>query len=213
MLSSATKILKLFKKEYPDPKIALEYSNPLELLVATILSAQCTDVRVNIVTKTLFKKYKTAAEYARADLKVFEQEIHSAGFYHSKAKNIIAAAKMIEDSGGKVPAAMEELIKLPGVARKTANIVLFDGFGKIEGVAVDTHVLRLSQRLGLSKNDRPEKIERDLMKLFDKKDWGILNHLLVDHGRRICDAKKPRCPECVLRDLCPSHGIFYPSVK
>jgi len=205
------KILNFLTKEYPDVKIALNYSNPLEILVSTILSAQCTDVRVNLVTKTLFKKYRIVEDYAQADIKTFEQDIRSTGFYHNKAKNIIAAAqKIIKEFNGKIPDTMEGLIQLPGVARKTANIVLFNGFGKIEGIAVDTHVRRLSRRLGLSKNDDPVKIEQDLMKLLDRIEWGRFSHLLIAHGRKICDAKKPKCLECVLQKLCPSKKIFYP---
>jgi endonuclease III len=206
-----TSIVSLLKKQYPQAKTALVSRNPLELLVATILSAQCTDVRVNVVTKSLFTKYKTVDEYAAADLKQFEQEIHSTGFYHNKAKNIIAAAQKIKkDYKGKVPPTMEELIELPGVARKTANIVLFNAFGKIEGIAVDTHVRRLSQRLGLTANDDPEKIEQDLMKLLERSLWGDISNLLIEHGRNICVAKKPLCPECVLKSLCPSYRKFYP---
>jgi len=202
------KIIQLLKKEYPRPKIALDYSSPLEILVATILSAQCTDKRVNIITKTLFKKYKTVKNYANADLKEFEDEIRSTGFYHNKAKNIISTAKkIISDFKGKVPSTMQGLVSLPGVARKTANIVLYNGFGKIEGIAVDTHVKRLSMRLGLSKYDDPVKIEQDLMELVPKKDWGEINLLLIDHGRNICDAKKPLHDKCVLYDLCPSRNI------
>lgn len=205
------KILNFLIKEYPDVKIALNYSNPLEILVSTMLSAQCTDVRVNFVTKTLFKKYKTVEDYAQVDIKTFEQDIRSTGFYHNKAKNIKAAAqKIIKEFNGKIPDTMEGLIQLPGVARKTANIVLFNGFGKIEGIAVDTHVRRLSQRLGLSKNNDPDKIEQDLMKLLDRIEWGRFSHLLIAHGRKICDAKKPKCLECVLQKLCPSKKIFYP---
>ncbi len=205
------KILTLLKKEYPDAKIALNFANPLEILVATVLSAQCTDERVNMVTKCLFKKYGKVQDYARANLKTFEQEIRSTGFYHNKAKNIISTAqKIINDFGGKMPDSMDKLLQLPGVARKTANIVLFNGFGKVEGIAVDTHVKRLSQRLGLTKNDDPNKIEQDLMKLLDKKEWGKFSYLLIDHGRKICDAKKPKCLECVLQKLCPSKKTFYP---
>jgi endonuclease-3 len=212
------KILVLLKKEYikamPDgrqAKIALDYTTPLEILIATILSAQCTDKRVNMVTKTLFKKYKTIKDYANADIKIFEQEIRSTGFYHNKAKNIIETArKILSNFNGKVPDTMEKLTQLPGVARKTANIVLTNGFNKVEGIAVDTHVKRMSQRLGLSKNNDPNKIEQDLMKLFNKKDWGQINHLLVTHGREICHAKKPRCLECVLQNLCPSKKFFCP---
>lgn len=204
-------ILKLLKKAYPNAKIALVFSHPLELLVATILSAQCTDKRVNIVTQSLFQKYKTAKDYAQASLKQFEQQIRSTGFYRNKAKNIIAAAqKIVKDFGGKVPQTMPELTQLAGVARKTANIVLFNAFNKIEGIAVDTHVRRVSQRLRLTKYDNPEKIEQDLMKLFPKNEWGILSHLLIEHGRAICVAKRPRCLECPLGDLCPSKKLFYP---
>ena len=204
------KILVLLKKEYPNVTTSLRHHNPLELLVATILSAQCTDARVNIVTKELFKKYKTAADYANARLKTFEQEIRSTGFYHNKAKNIIEAANMIvERFNGKVPDSMEKLIELPGVARKTANIVLSHGYGKIEGIAVDTHVRRVSYRLGLTKNEDPVKIEEDLMKIAAKKDWPLLSDILIAHGRAICSAKKPKCPECILGHFCPSAKLFY----
>jgi len=204
------KILPLLKKEYPKAKIALNFSNPLEILVATVLSAQCTDERVNMVTKSLFKKYRKVQDYAKANLKTFEQEIRSTGFYRNKAKNIISATqKIVKDFNSKLPDSMDKLLQLPGVARKTANIVLFNGFGKVEGIAVDTHVRRLSQRLGLTKNQDPEKIEQDLMKLLDKKEWGKFSYLLIDHGRKICDAKKPKCLECILQKLCPSRKDFY----
>ena len=206
------RILTLLKKEYPGSTTALTHKNPFELLVATILSAQCTDTRVNIVTKELFKKYKSASDYARADLKRFEQEVRSTGFYHNKAKNIIGAAKMIVGTfDGRVPDSMEKLIELPGVARKTANIVLSHGYGRIEGIAVDTHVRRVSFRLGLTKNDDPVKIERDLMEITPKNDWPHLSDLLIAHGRAICAAAKPKCPECALGSLCPSKKKFYPS--
>jgi endonuclease-3 len=211
MSKNIDKILVLLKKEYPAAKIALHFASPLEVLISTMLSAQCTDVRVNLVTKTLFKKYRAVGDYAGADIKTFEQEICSTGFYHNKAKNIInAAKKIIEDFNGKVPDSMEELMQLPGVARKTANIVLFNGFRKIEGIAVDTHVRRLSQRLGFSKDNDPNKIEQDLMKLLDKKEWGNFSYFLIEHGRKICMAKKPKCLECILQNLCPSKKIFYP---
>jgi endonuclease-3 len=201
----ASRIIQILKRQYPQSKIALEHSNPLEILVATILSAQCTDKRVNMVIQKLFKKYRAVKDYAEADLGVFEREIRSTGFYKNKAKNIInAAKKIISDFGGEVPGEMEKLITLPGVARKTANIVLYSGFGKIEGIAVDTHVKRLSQRLGLSKFEDPVKIEQDLMQLVPKKDWGVISFLLIDHGRRICGAKKPLCGQCALAKLCPS---------
>ena len=205
------KIRAVLKKTYPKAKIALRFSNPMELLVATVLSAQCTDKRVNIVTEAFFKKYKKTQDYAKASLKTFEQEIRSTGFYRNKAKNIIGAAqRIVKDFGGKIPNSMEDVLKLPGVARKTANIILFNAFNKTEGIAVDTHVRRLSQRLGLTKNKDPEKIEKDLMKLIPKNEWGRFSYLLIDHGRAICDAKKPKCPECVLKSLCPSKKIFYP---
>lgn len=201
------KIISLLKKEYPRAHIALRSSSPLELLVATVLSAQCTDVMVNKVTERLFKKYKTIDDYAEANLKEFEQDIRSTGFYHNKAKNIINAARLIiEEFNGKVPDTMEKLITLPGVARKTANIVLFNAFNKIEGIAVDTHVRRLSQRLGLSKNEDPKKIEQDLMVLIPRDMWGEFNHLLIEHGRKICDAREPLCPECLLNKLCPYYA-------
>lgn len=201
-------IIKRLKKEYPHAKIALEFSNPIEILVATILSAQCTDVMVNKITESLFKKYKTVKDYASTDIKKFEQEIRSTGFYHNKAKNIINAAKMImEKFGGKIPGTMEDLMTLPGVARKTANIVIGNAFGKIEGIAVDTHVRRLSQRLGLSSTDDPVKIEQDLMKLVPRDEWFRVSYILIDHGRKICDAKKPLCEKCILKDVCPKIGL------
>ena len=196
-------ILDILKAQYPSPKISLKFNNSLELLVATILSAQCTDKQVNIVTKSLFKKYKTVKDYAYTDLINFEDDINSVGFYHNKAKNIInSAKKILTEFNGKIPKSMEKLITLPGVARKTANIVLFHGFNKIEGIAVDTHVRRISQRLGLTKNIYPDKIEKDLMSLLPKKEWGGLNNLLIHHGRKICTARKPKCRECVLYDFC-----------
>lgn len=211
--NDSSKVIDLLSKEYPDAKVELDYSNPLELMVATMLSAQCTDKRVNMVTPGLFKKYKTINDYAKADIKIFEEEIRSTGFYHNKAKNIIAAANMIKkDFDGKIPMTMEGLLSLPGIARKTANIILTNGFDRVEGIAVDTHVMRLSQRLGLTKNNNPDKIERDLMGLFDKKDWKKINTLLVLHGRRVCDAKKPRCDICVLNRLCPS-AFKFPKFK
>lgn len=203
--SKAKEILKRLKKAYPEAGIALEHSNPLELLFATILSAQCTDARVNMVTSKLFKKYKKLSDYASADQKVLEQDIRSAGFYRNKAKNIIASANIIKDSfGGKVPAAMEQLLALPGVARKTANIVLGNAFGIVEGIAVDTHVIRLSGRLAMSANINPEKIEADLMKIVPKKDWFSVSYLLQAHGRAVCNARKPLHGNCVLKSICPS---------
>ncbi|MFH1837364.1 MAG: endonuclease III [Candidatus Omnitrophota bacterium] len=201
----ADKIYRILEKLYPDAVTALVHKNAVQLLTATILSAQCTDERVNKVTKVLFKKYKDVKDFADADRETFEKEIHSTGFFRNKAKNIIEAAKMIlKDFNGRVPEDMEDLIKLPGVARKTANIVLFHEFGKNDGIAVDTHVKRLSARLGLSKNTDPVKIEKDLMMIFDRKKWGKLSNLLISHGRAVCDARRPNCRECLLKDLCPS---------
>lgn len=199
----------LFREEYPDAKPALNYGNPLELLVATVLSAQCTDAQVNRVTENLFKKYRSVEDYAKADLRELEEEIYSTGFYKNKAKNIKAAARlMIERHGSEVPKTMEELVTLPGVGRKTANIVLSRGFGVIEGIAVDTHVKRLSGRLGFTKNTDPEKIERDLISLARKEDLDSLSMTLIYHGRKVCTARKPKCSECVVNKLCPSSLIF-----
>ena len=209
----AAKITRLLKKKYPHAETALRHSDPLELLVATILSAQCTDKRVNIVTKELFKKYKTVGDYAAARQEVFEQEIRTTGFYHNKARNIRAAAeKIVKDFGGKVPDTMAELLTLPGVARKTANCVLGTAFGKNEGVVVDTHVGRLAERLCLTwtgKNSKDAlRIEDDLRELFARKDWTYLAHALILHGRRVCLARKPKCAECGLARNCPSTGTF-----
>lgn len=201
-------ILKLLKKDYPNPTVALNFSNPLEMLIATILSAQATDVKVNEVTQYLFKKYKTARDYAEVDRTQLENDIRPTGFYHNKAKYLQEACKLIvEEFDGKVPDTMEGLISLPGVARKTANIVISNAFGKIEGIAVDTHVKRLSQRLGLTKNKNPDKIEQDLMAIIPKKDWFQFTYMIIDHGRRICHAKKPEHDKCVVRELCPSANI------
>ena len=187
------------------PEIALEHRSPLQLLVATILSAQCTDARVNIVTEKLFKKYKTVRDYSHADLKEFQQDIRSTGFYRNKAKNIINSAKMIEkDFSGKVPDTMEDLVKLPGVARKTANIILSAGFNKHVGIAVDTHVKRISQRIGLTDNKDPNKIEQDLLKIVPKKSWWDVNSILVWHGRTVCISRKPICENCAISKICRS---------
>ncbi len=205
----ATKIIQLLEKEHPDAKIALNYSNALELLVATILSAQSTDVMINQITQKLFKKYTKAVDYANAEKSELEHDIKSSGFYHNKAKSIQGATKLIvEKFRGKVPDTMEELLELPGVARKTANIVLYGAYNKVEGVAVDTHVRRLSQRLGLTENDDPEKIELDLMRLVAKAKWMHLANLLIFHGRRVCFAKKPNCSGCVLNKICPCAFAF-----
>ena len=205
----ALKTIELLEKEHADAKIALHYSNPLELLVATMLSAQSTDETINKVTKTLFKKYTKPEDYANADLKELEQDIRSTGFYHNKAKNLQNAAKMLVDKyNSKVPKTMEELVKLSGVARKTANIILTNAFGVVAGVAVDTHVRRLAQRLGLSENKDPNKIEKDLMSIVPKDKWMRLTDLLIFHGRRVCTAKKPNCSGCVLNKICPSAFTF-----
>ncbi|MFX1520965.1 MAG: endonuclease III [Promethearchaeota archaeon] len=201
-------ILRLLKKEYPNPRVALNFTNPLEMLIATILSAQSTDVKVNEVTQDLFKKYKTARDYAEVDRTELENDIRSTGFYHNKAKYLQEACKLIvEKFDGNVPDTMEELISLPGVARKTANIVISNAFGKIEGIAVDTHVKRLSLRLGLTKNKNPDKIEQDLTAIIPKKEWFQFTYRIIDHGRQICHAKKPEHDRCVVRELCPSANI------
>jgi endonuclease-3 len=200
----ALDIIRVLKKEYPGPKPFLHFQTPLEILVATILSAQCTDKQVNLVTPGLFKKYPDARAYAEADPAELENDIHSTGFFRNKARSIQGAARMIlADFGGKVPATMAELLTLPGVARKTANIVLTHAFHKAEGIAVDVHVGRVSQRLGLSAHPEPEKIERDLMEIVPRKDWGDFNFWVVSHGRAVCQARKPQCGVCKLRALCP----------
>lgn len=203
------KIIRVLRRNYPASHTALHFETPLQILVATILAAQCTDERVNQVTPALFKKYPTAADFARAKREELEEMIRSTGFYRNKAKSIIEASKkMVEDFGGEVPDTMEKLLTLPGVARKTANIVLSSAFKKAEGIAVDTHVRRLSERLGLSKQKDPEKIEQDLLKIVPKKDWLDFNYMLVDHGRKICQARKPLCSRCDLKLLCPSAKKF-----
>jgi endonuclease-3 len=203
------RVIELLEKEHADAKVALHHTKPLELLVATILSAQCTDERVNIVTKTLFKKYKTPEDYANADLKVLQNEIRSTGFYRNKAKNIKNSGRMlVEKFNSQVPRTMEEILQLPGVARKTANIVLSNAYGVVEGIAVDTHVRRLAQRLGLTENQNPDKIEKDLMQIVPKDKWVQITDLLIFHGRRICTARKPNCARCVLNEICPSAFTF-----
>lgn len=204
----AGRIVRLLKKEYPDARCSLNYSNPLELLVATILSAQCTDERVNLVTAELFRKYRTAEDYARAPAAELERDIRSTGFFRNKARSIQGACRLIaERHEGRVPDTMEELLELPGVARKTANVVLGNAFGVASGVVVDTHVARLSERLGLSSEKTPEKIEQDLTSLVPKSDWILFPHLLIAHGRKVCKARGPLCGECVLAKLCPSTNL------
>jgi len=198
-------IFRRIKQSYPDATTALHYQSALDLLVSTILSAQCTDERVNKVTKDLFLKYKTAKDYADANPLIFEQEIKSTGFYHNKAKNIINCCKVLTNKyGGNVPDSLIDLVQLPGVGRKTANVILGNYFNKPEGIVVDTHVKRLSERLGLTSQSDPEKIEADLMKIIPKKDWIIAGSLLISHGKQICQARKPKCRDCVINDLCPS---------
>ena len=200
--SLALKILARLKRGYPKAKIALNYSNNIQFLVAVILSAQCTDKKVNEVTVKLFKKYKTAREIARASHATFEREIKSTGFFRAKTKSIISAAKMIEEKfGGKLPQTMAEMVKLPGVGRKTANIVLGNAYG-VPGLTVDTHMIRLNRRLGLTQNSDPVKIEFDLMKAVPQEDWTSLAHLFIDHGRAVCKAPKPRCEACKLTVYC-----------
>ncbi len=205
--------LRLYKS-HPDHKVALRFTNPLELLVATILSAQCTDERVNQVTQTLFKKYRTAKDYANANVAGFEQEIHSTGFYKTKAKSIINCCKaLVEKHGGKVSTTMGDLVQLSGVGRKTANCVLGNAYGIASGIVVDTHVRRVSQRLGLTRQEDPEKIEQDLMRLVSQKEWIDFSNLMIWHGRKICQAKKPKCPECSLNALCPSAELFMKTLE
>jgi endonuclease-3 len=201
----ARAIVLRLRKLYPTARCSLNFTTPLELLVATMLSAQCTDERVNMVTASLFRKYRSAADYASVPIAELEQDIKSTGFYHNKAKNVQAMARMLlERYGGEVPHAMSDLVALPGVARKTANVVQGNALGIVEGVVVDTHVARISQRLGLTKEEDPVKIERDLMAVLDRADWLDFSHLLIYHGRAVCKAQRPSCHVCVLLDLCPT---------
>jgi endonuclease III len=204
----AAEIIKRLKKAYPDAHCALNHTSPFELLVATILSAQCTDARVNIVTADLFRKYRRPEDYLKVSQVELETDIRTTGFFRNKARNIQAACKrIVKEYGGKVPKTMDELLTLGGVARKTANVVLGNAFGVASGVVVDTHVGRLSQRLGLTRNTDAVKIEKDLQQLVPKKDWIMFPHWLISHGRQICIARKPRCSECVLNDICPKIGV------
>ena len=193
------------KAEYPDARTELDWSNPLELLVATILSAQTTDVQVNRVTESLFSKYRTAEDYADSTPDELEEDIRPTGFYRNKARSLRGmASALVEEHGGEVPRTMSELVALPGVGRKTANVVLGNAFGTNEGIVVDTHVRRVSGRLGLTEGSDPVKIEQELMGLVPEGDWTIFSHLLILHGRRTCKARKPDCPNCILNDICPS---------
>ena len=202
----ARKIIRALKKAYPDAKIALDFGNPLELLVATILSAQCTDERVNQVTPALFKKYGTARDYARASSAVLEEEVRSTGFYHAKTRSIIAMANALLDKhGGEVPQSRAALVSLPGVGLKTANVILGNAFGE-QAIAVDTHVFRVSQRLGLARSDDPEKIHDQLVDVLPEKEWTFTTHLVQAHGRRCCFARKPLCPACPVQTFCPWPG-------
>ena len=204
----ARKIIRLLKRAYPDAKCSLNHSNAFELLIATILSAQCTDARVNIVTQDLFRKYRKPQDYLKVSPRELQQDIRTTGFFRNKTTSIQGASRvLIDEYGGEVPQTMDELLELPGVARKTANVVLGNAFGISAGVVVDTHVTRLSHRLGLSSQKTAEKIEQDLIPIVPKKDWVIFPHLFIAHGRAICKARNPLCAECVLEKLCPSSSL------
>jgi endonuclease III len=201
----ASEVTARLKAEYPDARTELEWSNPLELLVATILSAQTTDVQVNRVTESLFTKYRTAEDYADSNPDELEENIRPTGFYRNKARSLQGMANaLVEEHAGEVPRTMSELVALPGVGRKTANVVLGNAFGTNEGIVVDTHVRRVSGRLGLTESSDPVKIEQELMRSVPEEDWTIFSHLLILHGRRTCKARKPDCPNCILNDICPS---------
>jgi endonuclease-3 len=204
----APEVVARLKSEYPDARTELDWANPLELLVATILSTQTTDVQVNRVTQDLFAKYRTAEDYAESSLTELEEDIRPTGFFRNKARSLRGMASvLVDEHGGEVPRTMQELVALPGVGRKTANVVLGNAFGVDEGIVVDTHVRRVSGRLGLTEQQDPIKIEQDLMKLVPQEDWTVFSHLLILHGRRTCKARKPDCPNCILNDICPS--AFY----
>jgi len=206
----AVKVLDILEKEYPEARVTLDFKDPLQLLIATILAAQCTDERVNIVTKDLFKKYRRAADFAGADLHTLEEEIRSTGFYHNKAKSILACCQMILDQfDGQVPRTLEKLTSLPGVGRKTANIILGNAYGQ-QAIAVDTHVKRVTHRLGWAKPDDPDKIEFELMKVIPRERCTMACHRVVFHGRNVCTAKNPQCPTCPVNHLCPKIGVGAP---
>ncbi len=205
----ARRVVRRLAADYPDAECELNFSSPLELLIATILSAQCTDVRVNLVTKDLFQQYRTAADYAQAPIGKLEKAVQSTGFFRNKAKNIKACAQgLVEKHGGEVPRSLEELVQLPGVGRKTANVVLGTAFDLATGVVVDTHVARLSHRLGLcAERKNAERIERDLMELLPRKEWVAFSHRMIWHGRRVCNARKPHCDTCSMSKFCPRIGV------
>jgi endonuclease-3 len=204
----AAKVVKALRRQYPDATCALNFRTPLELLVATILSAQCTDERVNRVTEDLFRKYRTAADYAQAPLDQFEREIQSTGFFRNKAKSIVGCCAILQEQfGGEVPQDLDALVELPGIGRKTANVVLGTAFAIATGVVVDTHVTRVSRRLGLSAQKDPVKIEQDLMQLFAESEWVALSHRMIQLGRQVCTARKPRCDACPLESFCPRIGV------
>ncbi len=204
----ALEVFSRLKRAYPDARTELDYETPLQLAIATILSAQCTDKRVNMVTPLLFQTFPTAAALADAPPEKLEEIIKSTGFFRNKTKSLIGLGKaLVERHNGEVPDSMDALVKLPGIGRKTANVILGNAFGKNEGIVVDTHVARLSHRLGLTRETDPVKIEQDLMPLFPRKDWALLSHLLIFHGRRVCEARRPKCEICVLNDICPSSTV------
>ncbi len=206
--AQAAKTIELLNKRYPKPETLLNSNSPWELLVATVLAAQCTDARVNMVTPALFERFKTVEEFANAEISEVEEYVKSTGFYHNKAKNIVNCAKeLVNNFNSTVPQTMEELVKLPGLGRKTANCVLCGAFGINLGIAVDTHVKRIAYRLGLTKNSDPVQVEKDLLELFDKSEWGNVNHKMVWFGRHVCDAKKPLCSECEMNDFCPKNAV------
>ena len=199
----AKKVYKALRSEYPDAKCSLDHRTPLELMISTILSAQCTDARVNMVTPALFKRFKKPQDYVDAPLDEIKKHIQSCGFYHNKAKNIAGACRaIITEHGGEVPRTLDELVKLPGVGRKTANVILGTAYDT-PGVVVDTHCGRISRRLGFTKNTDPVKVEHDLMKIWERENWSLFSHLMVYHGRATCDSRAPRCSECAVCDLCP----------
>ncbi len=204
----ASKTIDLLNKRYPVPETLLNSNSPWELLVATVLAAQCTDARVNKITPALFERFKTVEDFANADIKEVEEYVKSTGFYHNKAKNIVnCAIELVNNFNSTVPQTMDELVKLPGLGRKTANCVLCGAFGINLGIAVDTHVKRIAYRLALTKNTDPVQVEKDLLDLFDESEWGNVNHKMVWFGRHVCDAKKPLCAECEMQEFCPKIGV------